>query len=112
LETSNRTLRTEIDLPNEHQFFRPGMFANVELIVAERENAVVVPRTAIVSVSGKPSCLVVGSDGVIAVRNVQVGLRTPTEMEIVSGLSLDDQVISANAAAFKPGQRVAIAGKP
>ncbi len=111
LEASNRTLRTEIDLPNDHQKFRPGMFANVELIVAQRGDTLVVPRTAVVAIAGKPTCLVVGSDGTITARPVQVGLRTPTELEILNGLTTSEFVISANASAFRPGQRVAIAGK-
>lgn len=111
LDTSNRTLKTEFDLPNEHQKFRPGMFANVELIVAERMNAMVVPRSAVVTFSGRPTCLAVGRDGVIAARDVTVGLRTPTEVQILSGLSFDDEVIASNTSAFKAGQRVAIAGK-
>jgi RND family efflux transporter MFP subunit len=110
LEASNRTLRTELDLPNDHQLFRPGMFANVQLTLAQRSNALVVPRAAVVTIAGKPTCLVVGSDGTIIARPVQIGLRTPTELEIVSGLTADETVISANASAFRPGQKVAIAG--
>jgi len=108
LESTNRTLKTEFDLPNDHQKFRPGMFASVELTVAERRDATVIPRAAVLTVAGRPSCLIVGTDGVIARREVQIGLRTPTEVQVLSGLTLDDQVIASNASAFREGQRVAI----
>ncbi|WP_197453483.1 efflux RND transporter periplasmic adaptor subunit [Caulifigura coniformis] len=111
LESSNRTLKTEFDLPNEHQKFRPGMFAQVELTVAERKDAIVIPRAAVLTTAGTPSCLVVGTDGLIARREIQLGLRTPLEVQVISGLKIDDQVIASNASAFKEGQRVAIASK-
>jgi len=112
LESTNRTLKTEFDLPNPHEKFRPGMFANVELTVAERTNAMVIPRSAVVSFSGRPTCLAVGTDGMISAREVMMGLRTPTEVQVLSGLAYDDEVIASNTSAFKAGQRVAIAGKP
>jgi len=107
LDAGNRTLRTEFDLSNPDGKLRPGMFAQVELTVAERAEAVVVPKGAVITVDGQTVCLAVGSDGTVQSRPVKTGLRTATEVEVVSGVTPDDKVISANAAAFKPGQKVA-----
>lgn len=106
LSASNRTLRTEIDIPNGEGILRPGMFAQVELIVAEREGALVVPKGAVVSLDGRPGCLAVSSSGVLEKKVVETGLKSATEVEIKSGLTESDEVIVANAAAFKPGQKV------
>jgi multidrug efflux pump subunit AcrA (membrane-fusion protein) len=106
LDEGNRTLRTELDLPNPEGLLRPGMFATVSLAVAERPDALVIPRSALVMVDGQPNCMVVSKEGIIEARPVQVGLRASTEVEIMSGLSVGEAVISANASAFKTVQKV------
>jgi RND family efflux transporter MFP subunit len=110
LDAGNRTLRTEFDLPNPDGAMRPGMFAQVTLAVAERAETLVVPKSAVVTIDGQPTCMVVSKDGVVAARPVQIGLRTAAELEITSGLSTEDAVISANASAFKSGQKVQAPG--
>lgn len=111
LESSNRSLKTELDMPNPDQQFRPGMFAQVELTVAEKSDALVIPRTAVVTSATGPICFAVGKDGTIEGKPVRLGLRTGTEVEVISGVSADDELISANVGAFKPGQRVTTASK-
>lgn len=106
LDAGNRTLRTEFDLPNPDGRLRPGMFATVDLTVAEHADAIVVPKGAVITVDGQTVCLAVDSTGTIEGRPVKTGLRTATEIEVVSGVTPEDEVILTNAAAFKPGQKV------
>lgn len=111
LDEQTRTLQVEIDLENADGVLRPGMYANVELIVGQNAQALVVPKAAVVQQGGESVCLVVGVDGVLQRRRVTTGLRTATEVEIVDGLSEEDTLITANTAAFREGQKVEIAAK-
>jgi RND family efflux transporter MFP subunit len=111
LDEQTRTLQVEIDLENASGSLRPGMYANVDLIVGQNDHALVLPKAAVLQQAGESICLVVGTDGVLQQRPVVTGLRTATEVEIVSGISEDDVVITANAAAFRDGQTVEIAPK-
>lgn len=103
---STRTLRCEIDVANEDGNVRPGMYSNVELTVAEKKDALTVPRAAVLQRDGQWICLAVGSDGVIARKVVSVGLRSSTDFEIASGLEGNEEVIVANVNAFREGQTV------
>ncbi len=107
LQSGTRTLNCEIDVPNPDGVLRPGMYAHVELVVAEVENALALPKAAVIVVDGKSVCMTVSADGVVSQKFVEIGLRTGTDVQITSGLNGDEDVISANAAAFKDGQRVA-----
>lgn len=107
LDAGNRTLRTEFELPNDDGSLRPGMFAQVDLVVAESPDALVVPKGAVVTLEGQSACLVVTADGTIQGRLVRTGLRTTSEVEILSGVTTEDDVIAVNASAFKPGLKVA-----
>lgn len=111
LSSSTRTLECEIEVANSEGVLRPGMFATVELIVAQKSDVLTLPRSAIVQVDGKPTSLVVTADGTIARRPLQIGITSSTEVEIVSGLEETEDVISANASAFKEGQKVEILAK-
>ncbi len=106
LQAGTRTLNCEIDVPNPDGVLRPGMYAHVELVVAEAENALALPKAAVIVVDGKSACMTVSADGVVSQKLVEVGLRTGTDVQITSGLDGDEDVISANPAAFKDGQRV------
>lgn len=106
LDEQTRTLQVEIDLDNADGVLRPGMYASVELIVGQNEQALVVPKGAVVQQDGMTVCLVVGSDGILQRKPVKTGLKTATETEIVEGLSDEELIITANTAAFREGQKV------
>ena len=107
LQSGTRTLNCEIDVPNADGLLRPGMYARVELVVAQRENVWSVPKAAVVQVDGQTVVLAVTDANVIQRKPVQVGIRTLTDVEIVTGLEGTESLVSANAAAFKDGQNVA-----
>ncbi|MDD8019587.1 MAG: efflux RND transporter periplasmic adaptor subunit [Acidobacteriota bacterium] len=49
LRETTRQARVEVDINNEDNFLKPGMFVNVEIEFDRRENALMVPYSAIVS---------------------------------------------------------------
>jgi RND family efflux transporter MFP subunit len=107
LQLGTRTLSCEIDIPNAEGILRPGMYAHVELVVAQQEDALVLPKSAVHQTESQSMCLTVTDEGLVERKIVEVGIRTPTEVEIRSGLTGMEQVISANVAAFQAGQKVA-----
>ena len=55
----NRTLRTEIDLPNPDGLLRPGMYATAHIVLQERPDACVLAPSAIVREGKQSYCWVV-----------------------------------------------------
>lgn len=106
LQSGTRALRCEIDVSNPDGHLRPGMYAQVELTVAERPDVLSVPKTAIVTKDGQSFCVTVTSDGIILRKPVQTGIRSATDVEITSGLEGTEDILTANAAAFSDGQMV------
>ena len=45
---ANRTLRTELDIPNPDRRLRPGMYATAHIVLQESPDALVLPLSAIV----------------------------------------------------------------
>ena len=106
LQLGTRSLRCEIDVPNPDGTLRPGMYAQVELTVAERADVLSVPKTAIVVKDGQSFCVTVTPDGSIFRKPVQTGIRSSTDVEIITGLDGSESILTANAAAFTDGQLV------
>jgi len=109
LNATSRTLTAEIDIANPDGRLRPGLYMQVELTVAELENALALPKTAIVTQDKQTYCFTVGADGKVSRTAVDVGIAAGNEFEIRSGLSGEENVIGVNAAAFRDGQVVDIA---
>lgn len=82
------------------------MYAQVELTVAERADVLSVPKSALVVKDGQSFCVSVTSEGLILRKPVQTGVRSATDVEILSGLDGSEDILTANAAAFADGQQV------
>jgi RND family efflux transporter MFP subunit len=111
LDETNRSLRVEVDVHNEHASLRPGMYATGTLELDRRENAVTIPAAAIVRIDGATYCCVV-NDGKITRRPVELGLRSGADIEILAGIDEQDVIVVARADGLKDGQPVEIIQSP
>lgn len=105
LDPTNRSLRVEIDLPNENELLRPGKYASVTIDLDQRENTLVLPITAIVREDRKTFCCCVES-GVIKRKEIELGLRSGNEVEVLSGIDLNDTIVLTRADSLQEGQQV------
>lgn len=112
LDVANRSLRTEIHIDNDDGPLRPGMYATVRIRLAEREDALTLPVSAVVRRPGtEPYCCVV-KDGTIEHRRLELGLRSGNEFEILSGVKEIDTIVMARAGSLLPGQAVEMIKAP
>ncbi len=71
---------------------RPGMTANVTIVVEQRDNILLVPNRAI-KLSGRQRTVTVLKDGKPTVVDVTLGMSGDTESEVTSGLNEGDVVV-------------------
>lgn len=84
------SIRVTVDnLPGDASI---GDRANIILVQARKEDAIKIPRGLIQNFSGRNFVYVL-EKGVKVERDVEVGIKTATEAEIVKGLNVGDQVI-------------------
>jgi len=108
LQTSSRTLRTEIDVPNPDGHLRPGMYATAEIEVGGRVDTLSLPKSAVLKQGAESFCLSISTDNKIAKLPIKTGIVAGTDVEIVSGLTGEESLIGANLAAYKEGQAVEV----
>jgi len=102
---NTRQMTTEIEVPNPNLEIKPGMYAWVVFKVERRPHTLAVPTEAVIA-GNPPTVDVVNSDNQIEQRPVKLGLETPDQYEILSGLREGELVVVGNAAGIQPGQTV------
>jgi RND family efflux transporter MFP subunit len=110
LDPSTRTAQMEVEIPNPTNRLKPGMYARVNLTVERRADALVVPANAIVDRDGKRGVFL-AANNTAAFRAVEVGIEDTARVEILSGLTEKDQVITTGAAALQNGDRIMLANQ-
>lgn len=100
IDPVTRAVTVRAELPNEDARLRPGMLMTIEVISRERL-ALYVPEEAIVQVAREHFVYVVDSDDMARRRTVDIGVRRPGTVEIVSGLVEGDTVVVAGTARLK-----------
>ncbi len=109
VDPDTRTMTTEIEVPNPKLELVPGMYATVVLKVERRPQALAIPIEAVPAdkkTSEKTSVYVVNRDQEIEERSVTLGLETPTQYEVLSGLNEGELVFTGNRSGVRPGQKV------
>ncbi len=110
LEPTTRTMMVEIDLPNPDQRLLPGMFGQVTIMLEERSNQLVLPVACVRQGRDGAESFVYVVDAGNAVHHVPVktGLDDGQQIEIVSGLSGQEQVVTGLLGRLSPGQIVKV----
>ena len=131
-DPQTRTAEMEIEIPNASFRLKPGMYARVQLTVAERANALAVPRNAIVNVNDKTGVFVAGpaqaggggargtggsargdaqpagGSAAMTARFVPVviGIRDDEQVEISAGLEEGTRIVTTGAMGLRDGDRI------
>lgn len=109
LDETSRTLAAEIDIPNADNKWRPGQYLQVKLVVAELNDVLSLPKTAIVTQDKQTYCFLVNDKNQVVRTPVDLGLQAGNDLEIRQGLTGNERVIGVNPSAFREGQTVEVA---
>ena len=108
IDINGRSISVKARVSNPGRRLRPGMFGRVSLLVENRERALVVPESAIVQRGDKQYVYRI-DNGTANLAEVTLGLRQTGKVEIISGLSAGDSVVTAGQVKLRPGAKVKIA---
>lgn len=97
LDPRSGTIRGRAVLTNPGMFLTPGMFGNMRLSAGGTSTALMVPDAAISTDQARKLVMVVGPDGTLQPRPVEVGPVVNGLRVIRSGLTRQDRVVIAGA---------------
>src|SRR5215469_4376002 len=109
IDQNTRTLRTEVDVPNKNQRLLPGSFGEVHFAVGANVYRVTVPVNAMLFRAQGPQLAVVGPDNKVQLRAISIGRDYGTTLEILAGISPQDQIVINPSDSLEEGQVVNLA---
>jgi len=101
-----RTMHTEVELRNPDHVLMPGLYAEATLTLDRKNDALALPLQAVSQAIGEATVFVVTPDNTIEEHKIEVGLRTESYIEIVSGLKQGERVVVSDRSSLKNGMKV------
>ena len=112
VNSSTRSVSIVAHLANRERRFRPGMSANISVELSRREGALVIPAEAVFAEGTQMFVFAIGAEGQVAKTPVQLGSRTASNVEVLSGLTENQQIVRAGHQKLFPGAKVFIPPPP
>jgi RND family efflux transporter MFP subunit len=106
LDRQTRTMETEIDFENRDGHLIPGMYAETQLSLREKKDALTVPLESVTRDGEDATVLAVNPQNIIEERHVKLGLEDSARVEVLSGLTDKDRVVIGNRSQFRSGQKI------
>jgi HlyD family secretion protein len=109
VDPNSTTVQVWVEMDNPRERLKPGATVHVAIVAATLKNVVVVPTAAVLpSAEGDTVVMVVGSDSVAHEHKVEVGVREPDKVQIVSGVKPGEQVVISGGVGLEDKNKVRV----
>ena len=109
MDATTHSFRAEVEVDNEAQLLRPGMFVQATIVTDRHQDVAVVPRDAITERAGRDVVFVI--DGQRARRQeVSLGLSNDDWIEIIDGVTQGERVVIRGLETLTDEARVRVTG--
>ncbi len=105
IDQATRTLQIRALTDNSKNELFAGAFAKIELPLRTIDNALMIPTEAVIPIL-KGKKVFICKDGKAQEVIIETGIRTDTQVQVVSGLKIGDSVITTGIMQLKPGAPV------
>lgn len=107
VDSKTGTVKVTIIVDSAPSAVRPGSFVDVRLVTQRHENALLIPKRALVEEAGEKYVFMLNKDIVVR-RSVKVGFTDDTNAEILSGVAEGNSVITAGQGSLRDGSRAEV----
>lgn len=102
IDAKTRSAHVRVEVENAQKLLRPGLSVlGVIHASGPRESFLLVPRTAVTRIDGKPTVFVQVGEGVVEPRQVDTGAEDADQVAILKGLKSGEKVVVAGVLALK-----------
>ena len=117
VDPATRNVRVQATLANADQRLRPGMFVSVDVVLAQAQDVLVIPSTAVMHAAHGDSIFVIeegeaNAEGkkalVVRQQPVQLGARQGDFVVATDGVEAGDQIVSTGVFKLRPGTPVVV----
>ena len=108
LDAQSKTLLTEVQVPNDKGELLAGMYAQVRFKLAQSEPTIILPSNTLIMRPDGPQVAAV-ENNTVKMRKIVLGRDFGQQIEVISGLADNEQVVTNPSDAVREGTAVKIA---
>lgn len=108
ISTETRTFAGKLQIDNPELKLRPGMFIKANIITAQKDSAIVIPRDVIMTGSRGKYVFIVGRNSAADDRRITTGISNDEEIEVTEGLSANDRLIIKGFETLRDNSKVKV----
>lgn len=95
VDPTTRTVRVRIELPNADLRLRPGMYATATILGTLADDAVLVPREAVIDTGTRAITFISAGDGRFEPRELKLGVGGGGVVQVLAGLAPGETVVTS-----------------
>ncbi|HKE26736.1 MAG TPA: efflux RND transporter periplasmic adaptor subunit [Bryobacteraceae bacterium] len=108
-DPASTTVQVWVQADNPGERLKPGATVHVSIVTEVLKNVTVVPATAILpGEEGGTAVLTLGADNTVHIKKVEVGVREPDKVQILSGVSPGDTVVTVGGLGLDENAKVRV----
>jgi multidrug efflux pump subunit AcrA (membrane-fusion protein) len=108
----SRSMLAELQADNSGGKLFGGTYCRVDFQIPGDPNMVRLPATALMPVNRGAQVAVLGNDGKVVLKSIQLGRDFGDTVEVTAGLAPNDRVIDSPPETLQSGQTVNVAAQP
>lgn len=108
ISTETRTFGGKLQIDNPDLKLRPGMFVKADIITAQKDSTVVIPKDIILSGGRGKYVFVVGRNSSADDRRITTGIENQDYIEILDGLNKNDRLIIKGFETLRDNSKVKV----
>ena len=105
IDVRNGTFRATASIDNHESLLAPGMFGRFEIAIEKHSDALVIPIAAVIE-EDNVSVVYIVEDGAARQRIITTGIEENGQVEILSGLSGNEEIIVTGQSGLRDGSKV------
>lgn len=102
VDTKTGTVKVTVKVEKAPDAVRPGSFVDVRLVTQRHDNALLIPKKALVEEAGEQYVFLI-SNNLAAKRTVRVGFTDDESAEVLSGIKQGESVVVAGQGSLRDG---------
>lgn len=101
------TFKVTVAIDDESRQLKPGMFGRVRIVYDTRDNALMIPKEAVMNEDGNNSVYVL-NDKMVFRRTIQTGYVNGSNIEVIEGLKEGDSVVTIGQSSLQDSSLVQV----
>ena len=108
ISTETRTFSGKLQIDNPKLVLRPGMFVKADIVTAQKDSTIVIPKDIILSGGRGKYVFVVGRNSSADNRRITTGIENQDYIEITEGLSKNERLIIKGFETLRDNSKVKV----